>query len=106
MEYGLLALIALVLGAGTAGGVLVGWSCVRRMLAIEEWLKVKDFSYEARFKELERLYIKAEKRDAAETRWTGHKKKVEADAENLLKVVGQGPGEPAGHPWDPRTWGR
>jgi len=106
MEYGILALIAMALGSGVAGGVLAGWGCIRRLLAIEEYLKVKDFNNEARFKELERLYLKAEKREAAEIRWGTKAKKSEQEAQQLLEHVANGGGQPALHPWDPRTWGK
>lgn len=100
MDYGILALISLVLGAGVAGGLLSAWSCHRRVLALEENLKVILGAYDDRLNQLSKIVIRQDKTEAAKARWSGKELKEEALAKSLYSS------EPPPHPWDPRTWGK
>jgi hypothetical protein len=106
MEYGLLALIALVVGAGAAGGVLTGWSCHRRVLVLEESIKVYITAFNDRLNEVERIATRDQKREAANFKWSKKAKDEEALAANLTRDPNGTALIPAGHAWDPRTWGR
>jgi hypothetical protein len=106
MEYGLLALIALVLGASVTGGVLVGWGCHRRVLVLEESLKVYITSFNDRLNEVERIATRDQKREAANVKWSKKAKDDEALAATLTNPNGGLPALQPGHAWDPRTWGR
>jgi hypothetical protein len=106
MEYGYLLAAFLGFVGGLAGAVLVSWSSLRRLLALEEGFKVINFATEARIKELERRYLSDEKREASKARWSGNAKKIEEAADNVLKIVGATGADQPGHPWDPRTWGK
>jgi len=101
MDYAILGLIALCLGAGVAGGVLSAWGAHRRLLALEVNLQVILDGHDNRIKQLSDMVIRGQKRDAAATRWT--KKDLEDEA-TIKALTTAGP-EAAGHPWDPRTWG-
>jgi len=105
MEYGLLFLVALVVGGGVAGGLLSSWGCHRRLLTLEENLKVILLAYDDRLNELSRIVVRQDKREAAETRWSGKKEKEDATLKALQNLGASNGGAPAGHPWDPRTWG-
>lgn len=104
MEYGLLVVIACVVGGGTAGGLLVSWGCHRRLLMLEENLKVILLSYDDRLNQLTKIVVRQDKTEAARIRWSGKELKDEAAAKALLALNGGG-GQPAPHAWDPRTWG-
>ena len=106
MEYGLLALIAIVVGGGTAGGLLITWGCHRRLLALEENLKVILLAYDDRLSQLTKIVTRQDKSEAAKIRWSGKEIKETAQAQALLALNGGAAVEPVGHPWDPRTWGR
>lgn len=106
MDYGYLLAFLLALVGGLVGGLLISWSSLRRLLALEEGFKVVNFAVEARLKEVERRYLTDEKRSAAKERWGGNAKKIEEAAENVLKIVGGTATDQPGHPWDPRTWGK
>ena len=106
MDYGIVFLIALVLGAGVAGGLLSAWGCHRRLLALEENLKVILMAYDDRLNQLSKIVIRQDKTEAAKARWS----KKDVDEVTLAKALTEIPGhmrmgEP-GHPWDPRTWGK
>jgi hypothetical protein len=104
MEYGLLLITVVALGAGVAGGLLAAWSCHRRVLVIEETLKVVLPAMDDRIAQATKIATREQKTEAANIRWKKAKSQDEALAEELVKP----PGVPAviGHPWDPRTWGR
>jgi hypothetical protein len=106
MEYGILALIALVVGAGVTGGVLAGWSCHRRVLVLEESIKVYITSFNDRLNEVERIATRDQKREAANVKWSKKAKDEEALAANLTRDSGVNALVQPGHPWDPRTWGK
>jgi len=102
MEYGLLLFLAVALGAGVGGGLLSAWSCHRRILALEENLKIVLVALEDRVNQLTKIVVRQDKTEAAKARWSGKK----AEDEALAKVLTQpDPMQPALHPWDPRTWG-
>ena len=105
MEYGLLVIIACVVGGGVAGGVLVSWGCHRRLLALEENLKVILLAYDDRLNQLSRIVVRQDKQEAAKVRWSGKAEKDEATLKALTNLSANGGATPAGHPWDPRTWG-
>jgi hypothetical protein len=98
MEYGLLALISLVLGGGVAGGLLNAWSVHRRLLALEENLKVILGAYDDRMNQIQKIITRQDKTAAAEARWG--KKDIELEKIKALATPNAAP-----HPWDPRTWG-
>jgi hypothetical protein len=106
MEYGILLIIAFSLGAGVAGGLLAAWSCHRRMLVIEETLKVVLPAMDDRIAQATKIATREQKTEAANIRWSKAKRQDESLAEQLTKT---GPGQTdlalIGHPWDPRTWG-
>jgi len=85
MELGLLALIALVLGGGVAGGLLTTWSLYRRTLRLEDIVN-----------QLQDIVTRQDKRKAAEVRWT----KADLQAAQLAEAIKRSP-EPsnAGNPW-------
>jgi len=104
MEYGILVLIALTLGAGFAGGLLNAWSAHRRILAIEENLKIVLGALDDRINMLQKIVIRQDKSEAAKVRWT----KKEQDDNEVARIL---TGKPLGSPampaaWDPRTWGK
>ena len=101
MDYAILALIACCLGAGVAGGFLSAWSCHRRLLAIEENLKILFQAYDTRLAQIEKLLVRFQKQEAVGSRWDRAKAKDEALAQTLTQAVTV----PSTHPWDPRTWG-
>jgi len=106
MDYAFLALIALCLGAGVAGGLLSAWSCHRRLLALEENLKVILDAFNDRLNQLSKIVIRQDKSEAAKARWT----KKDQEEAGLLKTLTADPTDftssRIGHPWDPRTWGK
>mgnify|MGYP003547991167 FL=1 len=104
MEYGILLFIASALGAGTAGGFLAAWSCHRRLLALEENLKVILLAYDDRLIQLTKIVVRQDKSEAAKVRWSGKETKDQEAASALLKL-GSATDVP-GHAWDPRTWGQ
>lgn len=104
MELGILALIALVLGAGVAGGLLNAWSCHRRLLAIEENLKVVLGAIDDRINMLQKIVIRQDKSEAAKARWS-KKDREDDEIGQLLSAKAKGPLLDM-HPWDPRTWGK
>lgn len=103
MEYAVLTLIACALGAGTAGGFLASWSCHRRLLALEENLKVILGAYDDRLNLLNKIVTRQDKSEAAKVRWSNKDAKDE-EAIAALSKLGS-PSHAAPHPWDPRTWG-
>jgi hypothetical protein len=105
MDYVFLFLIALCLGAGVAGGLLSAWNCHRRLLALEENLKVILDAFNDRLNQLSKIAIRQDKSEAAKTRWSKKELEDGALAERLGKGVGGRAMDPPGHPWDPRTWG-
>jgi len=106
MEYGILFGIACVVGGGVAGGLLTSWGCHRRLLALEENLKVILLAYDDRLNQLTKIVTRQDKTAAAEARWSGKKTKDEETLKALTTIAANGTVEPAMHPWDPRTWGR
>jgi len=106
MDYAFLALIAFFLVAGVAGGLLFAWSCHRRVLALEENLKVILDAFNDRLNQLSKIAIRQDKSEAAKTRWT----KKDQDEAGLMKTLtdqsGSVSSQVSGHPWDPRTWGK
>lgn len=98
MEYGLLTLISLVLGGGVAGGLLNAWSCHRRVLALEENLKVILGAYDDRMNQIQKIITRQDKTAAADARWG--KKDIELEKIKALATAGQN----TPHPWDPNTW--
>lgn len=106
MDYAILLLIAGCLGAGVGGGVLASWNCHRRVLVLEENLKVILTAYDDRLNQLSKIVIRQDKSEAAKARWS----KKDIDDATLIKSL-TGPStqhetNSAGHPWDPRTWGK
>lgn len=99
MEYGLLTIISLVIGGGVAGGLLNAWSCHRRVLALEENLKVILGAYDDRMNQIQKIITRQDKTAAADARWG--KKDLELEKIKALATTAQA--NP--HPWDPRTWG-
>ena len=100
MEYALLVLLALTLGAGVAGGLLSAWSCHRRILALEQNSQLLFTSLEDRIQQLTKIATRQDKVAAATARWTKKDAEVEAIAQLAKNAA------PANmHPWDPRTWG-
>jgi len=105
MEYGILVLIAIVLGGGVAGGMLSAWSCIRRLLALEESLKLVLMSYEDRINQLTKIVVRQDKSEASKTRWSKKELSDEALAKTLTATHPDQTSFIVGHPWDPRTWG-
>jgi len=106
MEYGLLLFIATALAAGVAGGLLSAWGCHRRVLALEENLKIILVAYDDRLNQLSKIVIRQDKSEAAKARWS----KKDVDENALVKTLTE-PGPQygstvVGHLWDPRTWGK
>jgi hypothetical protein len=105
MDYVFLLLIALCLGAGVGGGLLSAWNCHRRLLALEENLKIILDAFNDRLNQLSKIAIRQDKSEAAKTRWSKKDVEESALAKSLTTVLpGQSESFP-GHPWDPRTWG-
>jgi hypothetical protein len=104
MEYGLLTLIALVLGGGMAGGLLSAIGYHRRLLVLEESIQVYRTAVNDRLNELERITTRDIKREAANVKWGKKNATDEALAETLLKANAGRTTAP--HAWDPRTWGQ
>jgi hypothetical protein len=106
MEYGILALIGIVLGASVAGGLLAAWSCHRRVLVLEESIKVYFTSFDDRLNVLSRIATREQKSDAAKTRWN----KKDAQEAELAKVLTDSSNGSTSvalmNAWDPRTWGK
>lgn len=104
MELGILAVIALVLGAGVTGGLLNAWSCHRRLLAIEENLKIVLGAIDDRINMLQKIVIRQDKSEAAKVRWS----KKDREAEEIEKMLTVKPLDNGIMPaaWDPRTWGK
>lgn len=102
MDYALIAMIAACLGAGVAGGLLSAWSCHRRLLAIEENLKILFQAYDTRLAQIEKLLVRLQKQEAVGIRWDKAKSKDEA----LALSLSQNPPVAVKHPWDPRLWGK
>jgi hypothetical protein len=105
MDYVVLAMIAGCLGAGVAGGVLVSWGCHRRLLALEQNLKIILVAYDDRLNQLTKIAVRQDKTEAAKARWS----KKETQDEQLAMALTGKPGnsmvELPPHAWDPRTWG-
>jgi hypothetical protein len=102
MEYGFLVVIAICMGGGVAGGMLVAWGCHRRVLALEQNLKVILDAYDDRLNQLSKIVIRQDKSEAAKIKWSKKSADEEALAAHLAKPASvNGPGLP----WDPRTWG-
>jgi len=106
MEYGVLLFITSALAAGVAGGLLSAWGCHRRVLALEENLKIILVAYDDRLNQLSKIVLRQDKSAAATARWS----KKEIDDHTLIKTL-TGPladqgSSAVGHPWDPRTWGK
>jgi len=76
MELGLLAVIALVLGGGVAGGLLTTWSLYRRTLRLEDIVN-----------QLQDIVTRQDKRKAAEVRWT----KADLQAAQLAEAIKRAP---------------
>jgi hypothetical protein len=102
MEYGILALIASVLGGGVAGGLLAAIGYHRRLLVLEESITVYRTAVNDRLNELERITTRDIKREAANIKWSKKSTADEALAQQLVSRSANGPG----HAWDPRTWGQ
>ena len=98
--------MACVIAGGVAGGMLSAWGCHRRLLALEENLKIILVSYDDRLNLISKIITRQDKSAAAEARWSGKEKKETEQAGALLKLAGNAAIEPAPHPWDPRTWGK
>jgi len=98
MEYGLLAIIACVIGGGVAGGLLNAWTVHRRVLALEENLKVILGAYDDRMNQIQKIITRQDKSAAADARWS--KKDLELEK---IKALATQP--PTVNPWDPRIWG-
>lgn len=104
MEYGILVLIAAVVGGGFAGGLLNAWSAHRRILAIEENLKIVLGALDDRINMLQKIVIRQDKSEAAKVRWSKKDQETEEIGKMLTgKPLELGLGQ---HPWDPRTWGK
>ena len=101
MEYGLLVLIAVCLGGGVGGGLLSAWSCHRRVLVLEQNLKIILDGFDDRLNQLSKMVIRQDKTEAAKVRWS--KKDIDEVALANRLVA---PGVSNQHPWDPRTWGK
>lgn len=105
MDYVVLAMIAGCLGAGVAGGVLVSWGCHRRLLALEQNLKIILTAYDDRLNQLTKIAVRQDKSEAAKARWT----KKELQDENLALALTDksktNGSQDVAHAWDPRTWG-
>jgi hypothetical protein len=102
MEYGLLVVISLCLGSAVCGGLLSAWSCHRRLLALEETLKVILTAYDDRLNQLSKIVVRQDKTEAAKIRWSGKAAQDEALAKSLTAAAPA----LARHPWDPRLWGK
>lgn len=104
MELSILVLVAAVVGGGFAGGLLNAWSAHRRILAIEENLKIVLGALDDRINMLQKIVIRQDKSEAAKVRWT----KRDRDDEEIGKMLTGKPLENSlsPHPWDPRTWGK
>jgi hypothetical protein len=105
MDVALLLLIAGCLGAGVGGGVLASWGCHRRLLALEENLKVILTAYDDRISQLTKIVVRQDKTEAAKARWSQKDLKEDALAKTLTQISGTNETPGLGHPWDPRTWG-
>lgn len=104
MEYGILVLIAAVVGGGFAGGLLNAWSAHRRILAIEENLKIVLGALDDRINMLQKIVIRQDKSEAAKVRWS--KKEREDDEIGQLLSAKPTGGFATPQAWDPRTWGK
>lgn len=102
MDYAILLFISAALGCGVAGGLLAAWGCHRRVLALEENLKIVLVSLEDRVNQLTKIVVRQDKTEAANARWSGKKAKDEELAKVLIDAQ---PTQTTLHPWDPRTWG-
>jgi hypothetical protein len=103
MDYVILVLLACALGAGVGGGMLSAWSCHRRLLALEENLKIILDAYDIRLKRLSDIVIRQDKVEAAKIRWS-KKEQADHDLAALLKEKAE-KGD-ALTPWDPRLWAK
>jgi len=102
MDVALLLFLACALGAGVGGGLLSAWSCHRRVLALEENLKIILVSYDDRLNQLTKIAVRQDKTEAAKARWS---KKDQDDEALARQLTANAPGVQTQHPWDPRTWG-
>ena len=104
MELSILVLVAAVVGGGFAGGLLNAWSAHRRILAIEENLKIVLGALDDRINMLQKIVIRQDKSEAAKVRWT----KRDRDDEEIGKMLTAKPLENFSSPlpWDPRIWGK
>jgi hypothetical protein len=105
MDYALLLFIACALGAGVTGGLLSAWTVHRRLLALEENLKVILTAYDDRMNQLSKIVVRQDKSEAAKQRWTKKDLEDDALAKTLSKTLTDDRSSVLGHPWDPRTWG-
>lgn len=95
-----LALSAVVSGLVT---MFAAWSTNRRLLAVEEYLKVREPAVDDRLNQIQKVAIREMKSDAAKTRWS--KREVE-EAALVKQLANPAATEPDLALWDPRTWGR
>lgn len=102
MDYAFLVVVSLCLGSAVCGGLLSAWSCHRRVLALEENLKVILTAYDDRLNQLSKIVVRQDKTEAAKARWSGKAAQDEALAKTLVSAAqAKSP-----HPWDPRLWGK
>jgi hypothetical protein len=100
MEYGLLLVIAVVVGGGVAGGLLASWNCHRRQLALEQMVKTLQLVYDTRLDKLQEVVTSRVKSDASKVRWS--KKELEDQA--LAQTLTKRDENPWPAAWDPRTF--
>jgi Flp pilus assembly protein TadB len=97
----LVVFLSSVVAGGLAGTVL-SWSYHRRILAIEEYHKVREPAVDTRLTQVEKWTTREVKSAASKERWN----KADLEAASLVRTLGSNPEpQPGVLPWDPRVWG-
>lgn len=101
MVFEILLVMALALVAGTVSGLLISWRWFQRLLAIEQYLKVREKAVDDLLAQIDKKATREMKSDAAKARWS----KREMEEEALASSLARSDQKPNIIPWDPRTWG-